>query len=142
VLCADDDPDDRLLLADAARECGLGRVVFVEDGEQVLAYLRGDGPYADRSAAPPPALVLLDLNMPRKDGREALREIKADPALRSIPVVVLTTSSATSDVATVYDEGASSYVVKPLSYDGLIGVLEELSRYWFQTVRLPEGKRA
>jgi CheY-like chemotaxis protein len=137
ILCADDDPDDRLLLRDAARACGLGTVVFVEDGEEALAYLRGEGRFADRDSAPVPSIVLLDLNMPRKDGREALREIRADARLRQIPVVVLTTSSAPTDIDGMYAIGASSYVVKPLSFDGLIGVLRDVAHYWFETVRLP-----
>lgn len=137
ILCADDDPDDRMLLRDAARECGITNVAFVEDGEQLLQYLRRQGLYADGANAPEPSIVLLDLNMPRLDGREALREMKADPRLRSVPVVVLTTSSADADVAATYAEGASSYVVKPVSYDGLVRVLRDISEYWFETVKLP-----
>ena len=137
VLCAEDDPDDRLLLGDAAREIGLGPIVFVEDGEQALAYLRREGRYADPDVAPRPAVVLLDLNMPRVDGRQVLAEMKRDAALRAIPVVILTTSSADWDVARSYASGASSFITKPVTFDGLLDVVRSLRQYWFETVRLP-----
>lgn len=139
ILCADDDPDDRILLRDAAAECGLGPVVFVDDGEQALDYLRRKGQYAGPEPAPRPLVVLLDLNMPRVDGRQVLETMKRDPALRSIPVVVLTTSSAAWDVAKSYELGASSYITKPVSYDGLVKVAEMLKGYWLETVRLPDS---
>ncbi|HEU4883132.1 MAG TPA: response regulator [Longimicrobium sp.] len=138
VLLADDDPDDRLLAAEALREC---RVVadlrFVEDGEQLLDYLRRRGRWADPADSPRPGLVLLDLNMPRMDGREALAEIKADPALRRIPVVVLTTSRAEADVLRSYDLGASSFITKPATFAGLVDAMRVLGRYWIETVELP-----
>jgi CheY-like chemotaxis protein len=137
VLCAEDDPDDRLLLRDAAREIGLGPIVFVEDGEQALAYLRRQGKYQDPDASPRPAVVLLDLNMPRVDGRQVLAEMKRDERLRSIPVVILTTSNAEWDVARSYATGASSFITKPVTFEGLINVTRSLRQYWFDTVRLP-----
>jgi len=137
VLCAEDDPDDRLLLRDAAREIGLGPIVFVEDGEQALAYLRHQGRYVDADVSPRPAVVLLDLNMPRVDGRQVLDEMKRDAALRDIPVIILTTSSADWDVARSYASGASSFITKPVTFEGLVQTARALKDYWFKTVRLP-----
>ena len=142
ILCAEDDPDDRLLMRDALEESRLAnRLVFVEDGEQLMGYLKRTGDWADPIASPRPGLILLDLNMPRKDGREALREIKEDESLRSIPVVVLTTSSAETDILRSYGIGANSYIIKPVTFDGLVQVMRDLSRYWFEIVELPpEGR--
>ena len=127
-----------MLAANALEE---SRVVndlrFVEDGEELLDYLYHRGRYADVASSPTPGLILLDLNMPRKDGREALREIKADPALRQIPVVVLTTSKAEEDVYRAYDLGVSSFITKPVTFDGLVGVMKTLGKYWFEIVNLP-----
>ena len=102
-----------------------------------MDYLHRRGKYADPSQAPRPGLILLDLNMPRKDGREALREIKADPDLRTIPVVVLTTSKAEEDIVRSYTFGASSFITKPVTFDGLVEVMKTLGRYWFHIVDLP-----
>ncbi|MFM1769267.1 MAG: hypothetical protein RJA22_1796 [Verrucomicrobiota bacterium] len=135
---ADDDADDRLLTQDALSECRLpGTLRCVENGEELLDYLKGRGKFAAPVAAPRPGLILLDLNMPRKDGREALREIKSDPTLRTIPVVVLTTSKADTDIARVYDLGANSFIAKPVSFDALVDVMRVLGRYWFELVELP-----
>jgi CheY-like chemotaxis protein len=139
ILLADDDPDDCLLARDALNESRLiNDLRTVGDGEQLLAYLRREGPYSDPLTSPAPGLILLDLNMPRKDGREALREIKADPALRSIPVVVLTTSKAEEDIYRTYDLGVSSFISKPVSFEGLVEVMRALGRYWFEIVELPD----
>ena len=138
---ADDDADDRLLAKDAMMESSLGSDLhFVENGEELLDYLRGKGKYEDSAGAPRPALILLDLNMPRKDGREALREIKADPDLRRIPVVVLTTSRADTDIGKIYDLGANSFISKPFQFEALVNVMKTLALYWFQTVELPPVK--
>jgi len=138
VLMADDDEDDRMLARDAFAECaGALDLRCVEDGEDLMDYLRRRGPYEDAAAAPTPSLILLDLNMPRKDGREALAEIKADPVLRRIPVVVLTTSKAEEDVMRSYDLGVSSFISKPVTYDALVRLVETISHYWFETVELP-----
>jgi CheY-like chemotaxis protein len=138
ILMADDDPDDRLLTAEAFRECNRsGRIAFVNDGEELTDYLFRRGSYAEGPETPLPGLILLDLNMPRKDGREALREIKGDARLRSIPVVVLTTSRAEEDVVRSYDLGANSYVTKPVTFDGLVEVLKALQRYWLEIVEIP-----
>jgi CheY-like chemotaxis protein len=139
ILLADDDPDDRMLLADALAENGSAvQLDTVEDGEQLFDYLRRRGPFKKLAGAAPPTLILLDLNMPRKDGREALRELKADPALRRIPVVVLTTSRAEDDIRHTYDLGGNSFIIKPSSFGDLVEILKTLSAYWFETVKLPE----
>lgn len=131
ILMADDDGDDQMLVKDAIKECGWeGDVVFVENGEELLKYLAKEG-------VPRPGLILLDLNMPRKDGREALKDIKANADLRRIPVVVLTTSKADTDVGTVYDLGANSFINKPVQFDALVNVMRRLQQYWFNTVELP-----
>jgi CheY-like chemotaxis protein len=138
ILIADDDPDDCLLIEEAFKENALeGSFYCVSDGEELLDYLNQRGRFGDPALAPSPSLILLDLNMPRKDGREALGEIKADPDTRRIPVVVLTTSSADSDVTSSYNLGANSYIAKPPTFQGLLSVTAELIRYWLQTVTLP-----
>src|SRR5687767_11544146 len=138
ILLADDDEEDRMLAADALAE---SRVVndlrFVEDGDELLDYLYHRGRYEDPQSSPAPGLILLDLNMPRKDGREALREIKLDPDLRRIPIVVLTTSKAEEDIYRTYDLGANSFITKPVSFEGLVAVMREIGRYWIEIVELP-----
>jgi CheY-like chemotaxis protein len=139
ILMADDDADDRYLAADALKEARLkNEMRFVSDGEELLEYLQCRGQYADPNTAPRPGLILLDLNMPRKDGREALQEMKQDPNLRRIPVVVLTTSKAEEDILQSYDMGVSGYITKPVSFEGLIEVMRIIGRYWFEIVELPE----
>ena len=141
ILMADDDADDRLLAKDALNECKITNALhFVENGEELLDYLRQEGKYASLANTPRPGLILLDLNMPRKDGREALQEIKADPRLRSIPVVVLTTSKAETDISRIYELGANSFITKPVSFDALIKVMSDLVHYWFELVELPPQK--
>ncbi len=138
ILMADDDDDDRLLTRDAVAEAGLeGDLHFVANGEELLDYLCRRGKYQQPTAAPRPGLILLDLNMPLKDGREALREIRADPELRRIPVVVLTTSKADTDIGAIYDLGANSFISKPFQFEALVSVMKSLSSYWFKTVELP-----
>lgn len=137
ILMADDDEDDRLLTRDALVESRVANDLrFVEDGEALMDYLQRRGPYADPASSPRPGLILLDLNMPRKDGREALREIKADPELRRIPVVILTTSKAEEDVYRSYDVGANSYITKPVTFEGLIELMKTLGRYWVEFVEI------
>jgi CheY-like chemotaxis protein len=141
VLMAEDDSDDRLLVKDAMAEGRWeGDLRFVENGEDLLDYLRHRGKYSQPAAAPRPGLILLDLNMPRKDGREALREIKADAELRRIPVVVLTTSKAGTDIGHMYDLGANSFISKPVQFEALVNVMRVLGQYWFDTVELPAPK--
>lgn len=137
ILIAEDDPDDRLLAQEALQEGRLANdLQFVRDGEELLDYLHRRGEYADKPA-PRPGVILLDLNMPRKDGREALTEIKHDPDLRRIPVVVMTTSKAEEDILRTYDLGVSSFIIKPLSFEGLVEVMKTLEHYWFEIVELP-----
>jgi len=138
ILLADDDPDDRQLTRDAFAENRLVNMLHtVEDGEELMEYLRRQGRYSDQKNAPLPGLILLDLNMPRKDGREALKEIKADPELRRIPIVVLTTSKAEEDILRTYDLGVNSYVTKPVTFKSLVELIKVLGRYWFEVVELP-----
>lgn len=137
ILIAEDDADDRLLAQEALEESRLiTEVYFVQDGEELLEYLRRHGQYAEQ-AAPRPSVILLDLNMPRKDGREALTEIKNDAKLRRIPIVVMTTSKAEEDILRSYDLGVNSFIVKPVTFDGLVEVMRTLGHYWFEIVELP-----
>jgi len=139
ILLVEDDPDDIYLIGEAIDECQLSaRIFIVEDGEQMLDYLYQRGEYSDPKVAPRPDLILLDLNMPRKDGREALVEMKQDPDLRSIPVVVLTTSSAEKDKNYSYAQGASGFVTKPVTFTGLKDAVCKIGTYWISTVQLPE----
>ena len=138
ILLADDDPDDRLLTRDAFEESRLRNVLeMVEDGEELMDYLHSRGRYVGADARPRPNLILLDLNMPRKDGREALKEIKSCPELRNIPVVILTTSKAEEDILRTYDLGVNSFIVKPVTFDGMVEVLKTIGKYWFEIVELP-----
>lgn len=137
ILMADDDADDRLLAQDAMRESRLKNpFYFVHDGQELMDYLRGTGTYATKPA-PQPGLILLDLNMPRKDGRQALEEIRADPGLRHIPVVVLTTSKSEEDVLRAYGLGANSFITKPVTFERLVDIVRTLGEYWFSIVELP-----
>lgn len=139
ILIADDDEDDRLLAEDALRENRLvNDLRFVEDGEELMEYLLQQGKYSDPRDAPRPGLILLDLNMPRKDGREALEEIKSNDLLRRIPVVILTTSKAEEDILKTYDLGVNSFITKPVTFDGLVELMQLLGRYWFEIVELPD----
>jgi CheY-like chemotaxis protein len=139
---ADDDADDRLLVTDAFNESGCaGELRFVEDGRELLDYLTHRGKYESAAESPRPRLILLDLNMPKKDGREVLREIKSDPDLKRIPVVVLTTSQADTDIGGVYELGANSFITKPVKYDSLVRVMKALDQYWFGIVELAGPRR-
>lgn len=138
ILYADDDADDQLLVKEALEESRIKNDLrLVSDGEELMDYLRRRGPYADPATSPRPGLILLDLNMPRKNGREALAEIKSDPELRRIPIVVLTTSKAEEDIYRSYDLGVNSFVSKPVTFAGMIEVMRALGRYWFEIVELP-----
>jgi CheY-like chemotaxis protein len=138
IVLADDDPDDRQLTQDAFMENRLANDFHaVEDGEELMDYLHRRGQYESLRGDPLPGLILLDLNMPRKDGREALKEIKADPDLRRIPIVVLTTSKAEEDIVRTYDLGVNSYVTKPVTFKSLVELIRVLGCYWFEVVELP-----
>lgn len=139
ILLADDDPDDRQLTRDAFAQNRLANELHtVEDGEELLEYLHRRGKYEHLKNKPLPGLILLDLNMPRKDGREALKEMKADPILRRIPIVVLTTSKAEEDILRSYDLGVNSYVTKPVTFKSLVELIKVLGQYWFEVVELPK----
>lgn len=138
ILIADDDPDDCLLLREAFEESRLANQLrFVTDGEELSDYLGRRGKYGNPDLAPRPGLILLDLNMPGKDGRQALAEIKQDPSLRQIPVVVLTTSEAEEDIYRSYDLGVNSYIKKPVTFESLVEIVRMLGKYWFEIVELP-----
>jgi len=138
ILMAEDDPDDRLLIMDAFKETQLPNALrFVEDGQALMDYLRQSCCYQAAETLPRPSLILLDLNMPGKDGRQALLEIKSDPNLQKIPVVVLSTSSERQDILESYAVGASSYIAKPVSFDKLVDIIKTLARYWLEMVELP-----
>jgi CheY-like chemotaxis protein len=138
ILLADDDPEDRMLARDALEESRVAnKLDMVVDGEELMDYLNRRGSFESLQGTPLPGLILLDLNMPRKDGREALREIKGDPNLRRIPVVVLTTSRAEEDIYRTYDLGVNSFITKPVTFDGLVDVIKVLSSYWVEFVELP-----
>jgi CheY-like chemotaxis protein len=136
ILMADDDADDRLMAKEALEVSGLlNEMRFVEDGVELFAYLSQQGRY---QGAPRPGLILLDMNMPRKNGRETLRELKAHPDFKRIPVVILTTSQADEDIKLGYDLGASSYITKPVTFEGLVAVMQTLGKYWIEIVRSPD----
>ena len=138
ILVAEDDEDDRFFIQEALAEARLANDFrFVKDGQELLDYLQHRGSYTNEAEAPYPGLILLDLNMPRKDGHEAIREIKADPNLRRIPIVVMTTSNSDEDIANTYDLGISGYITKPVTLDELVMVIKALTNYWFQIVKLP-----
>jgi CheY-like chemotaxis protein len=138
ILIAEDDDDDFMLTRDALREAHLlNPLMRVKDGQELLDYLHRHGPYKDRKKYPRPSLILLDLNMPRKDGREALREIKAEASMRHFPIVVLTTSRAEEDIVRSYDLGVNSFIIKPVTFPGLVDAVRVLGRYWFELVELP-----
>ena len=141
ILVAEDDEDHYLLIREAFEQSGLPHEIFrVKDGEELMEYLRKEGAYADFPGAKMPGVILLDLNMPKKDGRQALREIRANPETRKIPVIVLTMSRADTDIDLCYNLGANSYISKPLSFAQLIAFVKAFDDYWFQTVVLPHEK--
>lgn len=138
ILIADDDADDRELIKAAFDENSTQHQInFVENGEELLLYLKRDGQYADETLHPLPHIILLDLNMPKKDGREALKEIKADTLFKSIPVIILTTSMEEKDITTSYELGVNSYIIKPVTYSGLVEFTGLISKYWFEIAELP-----
>lgn len=138
ILMADDDPDDRQMTREALEESHLRNDLrFVEDGVELLDYLNRRGKFADPADSPRPGLILLDLNMPKKDGREALQEIKADPRFKNIRVVILTTSNAEADIMRTYDLSAASYITKPVTFASLVDVVKTLGKYWLEIVELP-----
>jgi two-component system response regulator len=139
ILMADDDADDRQLTKEAFEKAGVASELrFVEDGVEMLDYLFRRGKYSDPAKSPRPSIILLDLNMPRKDGREALQEMRADPRFRAIRVIILTTSKTQEDIVRSYDLCAASYITKPITFDALVKVVRTLGNYWLKTVELPD----
>ncbi len=137
ILMADDDEDDRMMTEQAMRKNHLANEIrFVVDGEDLLNYLNRKGKYNSENA-PTPDLILLDLNMPKKSGLEALKEVKNDKNLKWIPVIILTTSSAEEDIIKSYNLGVNSFITKPVTFDGLVKVVKEIDNYWFEVVKLP-----
>jgi CheY-like chemotaxis protein len=138
ILIADDDEDDRFLVKSALDDCLITCPIhFVENGVEVIKYLENEGIFKEREAYRKPSLILLDLNMPKKDGREALKEIKSNPNFRSVPVIILTTSKAIEDVNLCYCLGANGYIVKPNSFTELANTLKVLTKFWLDVVTLP-----
>ncbi len=143
ILMAEDDADDRLMTKEAFEESRLNNDLrFVCDGVELMDYLHRRGKYSDPETSPRPGLILLDLNMPKKDGREALRDIKADPQLKNIRVVVLTTSKAEEDIFRTYDLGAASYITKPVTFAALADIVKTMGKYWLEIVELPNDEGA
>lgn len=139
ILMADDDDDDFLLTKKALAESKLAnRLVRVEDGEELIEYLKRRGKYENADVCRP-GMILLDLNMPRKDGRETLKEIKSDPDLKDIPVVIFTTSKTDEDIFRSYQLGSNSFITKPVTFDKLVAVISALGAYWFKIVKLPQS---
>ncbi len=138
ILMVDDDEDDRMMTEKALRKNRvINPIQFLSDGEELLDYIKRKGKFSDPGASPRPCFVLLDLNMPRMDGRKALLFLKADPELKKIPVVVLSTSSAEEDILRSYNLGANSFITKPVTFDGLVSTMESLKNYWLEIVELP-----
>lgn len=138
ILVADDDSEDRQMIKEVFEENKLGsNLHFVEDGEELMDFLKHTGKYAEKGPSSSLDLILLDLNMPKKDGREALQEIKSDPKLKSIPVIVLTTSNIKADILKTYNLGVNCFISKPSSYSELIEVTKSIVKYWFEIARLP-----
>jgi CheY-like chemotaxis protein len=138
IVVADDDADDRGMIKEAFEESKLGNPVdFVEDGMQLMEYLRREGKYRHLAGQPYPGFVLLDLNMPRKDGRTALKEIKESAELHRIPIVILTTSKAEEDIIKTYNLGVNSFICKPVSFDKLVEIVKTVGHYWIEIVALP-----
>lgn len=142
ILIADDDMDDCQMIKEALIESRLlNDLHFVNDGEELMDYLEHRGKFEDHKKYPTPGIILLDLNMPKKDGREALKEIKSNPNLRQIPVIVLTTSKAEEDIFRTYNLGVNSFITKPVAFESLVQIMKELGRYWFEIVELPDSQQ-
>ncbi len=143
IVVADDDADDRMMIGDAFKESKLGNELdFVEDGVELLEYLKREGKFTHLAGKPYPGFILLDLNMPRKDGRTVLKEIKNDPILHRIPVIVLTTSKAEEDIIKTYNLGVNSFICKPVSFDKLVEIVKTVGHYWIEIVALPPECKA
>jgi len=143
ILMVDDDKDDRMLTEKALRKKGVENPIeFLVDGEELMEYLKHKGRFSDPESSKRPCFILLDLNMPRMDGRKALLFVKSDPELKKIPVVVLSTSNAEEDILRSYNLGANSFIIKPVNFEGLVGMADSLKSYWLNLVELPPGNGA
>jgi len=141
ILLADDDEEDRMLTEEAFQESRMvNELRTVVDGEEVLDYLHNRGKFKDTTENPLPGLILLDLNMPKKDGREVMAEIRSNPRFQSIPVVAFTTSTAEEDIMIMYNLGVNSYITKPVTFSGMVKAMQSLESYWFEIVSLPTVK--
>lgn len=142
ILVADDDLDDCMMIREALAESRLlNEINFVHDGEQMLDYLAGKWKLSTEGRSQMPGLILLDLNMPKMDGREVLQALKNTPHLHQIPVIVLTTSEAEEDIIRSYNLGANSFITKPVEFDSLVRIMQDLGRYWFEIVELPKSQK-
>ena len=138
ILLAEDDHDDRYLIGEALDESGFDNQLFiVSNGEELLDYLKNRGAYADKEKYPRPGVILFDLNMPLMDGREALTEIKKEPELKKIPIIVLTTSKADEDINETYGLGITGFITKPMAFSELVEIMKSVGNYWFESVTLP-----
>lgn len=141
ILIADDDEDDRMFTNEAFDEnFEQNQIRFVNDGVELLDYLRRKNKYSNPASSPRPSIILLDLNMPKMEGREALREIKSDPKLRIIPVIILTTSKAEQDIVKTYDFGGNCFITKTVTFMAFLEVTRTLEHYWFDIIKLPNHK--
>ena len=139
ILVVDDDEEDRMLTKEGIEESSLDcDLQFVEDGEQAMEYLLNKGTFKSKAKFPVPKLILLDLNMPKKDGREVLAEIKQHPVLKKIPVIVLTTSNSPDDISQMYQSGVNSFITKPVSFSGMVQAMTSIKQFWFEVVTLPK----
>ena len=141
ILMVDDDPEDSLLVREALGETGYRHQLrFLYNGEELLDYLHRRGKYVDQQSSPRPDLILLDLKMPKMEGKEVIRQLKSDPLLKRIPIVVLTTSTAQDDICSAYQTGVNSYVTKPVTFRELVDIMKGLGKYWFEVVKLPPAE--
>ncbi|HWB65186.1 MAG TPA: response regulator [Chitinophagales bacterium] len=142
ILIADDDAEDRMLIIDALKENRLrNNIQTVENGEELMEYLRNTGKYTDRQKYPRPGILLLDLNMPKKDGREVLKEIRADEQLKGLPIIILTTSKAEEDILKTYNLGVNSFITKPVHFTAMVDIMKTLNKFWLEIVELPLANR-
>ncbi len=140
ILMVDDDEDDRMMTEKALQKNRvINPILFLSDGEELMDYIKRKGKFSDPATSIRPCFILLDLNMPRMDGRKALLFLKSDPELKKIPVVVLSTSSAEEDILRSYNLGANSFITKPITFDGLVSTMETLKNYWLEIVELPQA---
>ena len=138
IIMAEDDEDDRIMVQDASVEAGITEPIrFVENGEELMDFLQHRNQYSQNKESFSSTIILLDLNMPKLDGRKALEEIKKNEALRKIPVLILTTSNIKEEIISAYNSGANSFIVKPFSFDFMVEIMRNIKNYWLETIALP-----